>query len=95
MSDSAVNLQNLGTQLGIQLGIGPFAGGLLASAILTGLVLVPILFFTKGKNPMLSFLIGFVMVSLSVAIGWIPIWTFAVIALLTALLFGSKIAERF
>jgi hypothetical protein len=93
MSD--VNLMNFGTQLGITLGIGSFAGGILAAAIMMGLVCIPVLYFTRGKNPMLSFIFGMVMLGFSTSLGWVPAWLFAIIALLTALLFGNEIAKRF
>jgi len=35
------------------------------------------------------------MVGFGVALGWIPIWTFAVISLTIAVLFGKKIVEMF
>lgn len=90
-----VNLQNFPQQLATALGIPLFAGEILAAVLLMSIVIVPILFFTRGKNPMLAFILGFLMVCFGVAMGWVPIWIFAVMGLMIAVLFGNKIAERF
>ena len=94
-SADTVNLQNIPQQLATALGIPLFAGEILATIILFCIVLVPVLFFTKGKNPMIAFILGFMMVCFGVALAWIPIWTFAVMTLAVAVLFGRKIAEMF
>jgi hypothetical protein len=98
-SADSVNLGNFPQQLANALGLtgaaGLFAGQILATVILMSIVMVPFLYFTKGKNPMMAFIVGFMMVCFGVAMSWVPIWTFAVLGLALAVMFGKKIVEMF
>ena len=94
-SADQVSMQNFPAQLASYLGLPTFAGEIMATIIIMSLVMVPILFFTRGRNPMLAFMVGFLTLCFGVAMTWVPIWIFAVFALLTAILFGKKIVEMF
>jgi len=90
----AINLMDFPTQLATQLGIPTFAGQILASSIILALFMFPTLFLTRNfKIPAsLSILImGFISMSLCVALGWLPIWTFMIISLVIALLYAKQI----
>jgi hypothetical protein len=84
---------DFGTQLGVQLGIGPFAGGLLMSIIFMCIFLFPVLFLCR-ENPVLpALMVGFATMSFCVAIGWLSYWVLLMMALLVALLFSGTVRD--
>lgn len=89
-----VGLADFGIMLGDALGIGQFAGGLLASLLFIIFVcLVPCLIFTKGRSFIAEMIAGFAGLCFCVAVGWFDIWVFAVISLITAGLLAIKIKD--
>lgn len=89
-----VNLLALHEQLGERLGVGTFAGGLIASAILLMMGILPVALINRsrkgGGGPMAELFIGLVLLGVCVAITWFPVWIFVLLVFLTALMFSDK-----
>lgn len=88
-----VDITQVPHQLGLALGVSDFVAGIIASIILFTICALPLLFLTRGKNFVLSLCSGMLIVSFCIALGWLPIWLFAVLALLIALMFADKISK--
>jgi len=90
-----VNLLALHEALGERLGVGTFAGGLIASAILLMMTILPVALINRsrkgGGGPVAEIFIGMVILGVCVAITWFPIWIFILLCFLTALMFSDKI----
>lgn len=86
------DLLALPEQLGIALGIGTFAGGILASGILILMWVIPINIFVKGRGDksFLTIISTLVIISLAVVMNWLPLFTLVLIVLLIAGLWGQK-----
>lgn len=93
------NLLDIPTGLSEALGIGTFAAGLLTSIILLMVCLLPCVILTlkaKGNQATIFVLItGMSLLGFDVAVGWFPIWMFAVIVLLIAVMYGKRFADAF
>ncbi len=91
-SDGSVNLLNIPEYLGEKLGVGTFAGGLLAGALVLVAFLMPAVLLAKGKGSALIFIIiiGLVLMGFEVAIAWLPVWLFTVVILMIALFGGLR-----
>jgi len=94
-ADDVVNLLTLHEQLGIRLGVGTFAGGLIASSILLMMGILPIALINRsrkgGGGPMAELFVGLTILGVCVAITWFPVWVFVLLCFLTALMFSDKI----
>lgn len=91
-----VNLLDFPAHLGAALGIGAFAGGILATIILAFAVFGMLGVLTKKRpTPIEAVLIGVPVFSFATAIGWFPVWPFVVMVLFIAFMFGKKIVEVF
>lgn len=80
-------------QLADQLGIPLFAGQILASILVLMFPLLPTLAYTK--NGMALMIVGLAALAFPVALGWFPIWVFAIICLTIALMYGKAILGVF
>ena len=90
---AGIEFADFGNQLGIQLGIGPFAGGLLMSLIFMSIFLFPTLMLCR-KNPVLpALMVGFGAMSFCVAVQWLSYWVLLMMALLVALLFSGSVRD--
>lgn len=94
-AEDDVNLLTLHVQLGERLGVGTFAGGLIASAILLMMAILPVALINRsrkgGGGPIAEIFIGMTILGVCVAITWFPIWIFVLLCFLTALMFSDKI----
>jgi len=89
-----LNLMDIPEYLGDKLGIGPFAGGLLATAILVMMIMLPSAMLIRGKHASLFMLIeGLCIYGFCTAIVWIPIWLMIVLCMLLALLFSGNVRD--
>ena len=90
-----VNLLTLHQQIGERLGVGTFAGGLIASAILLMMTILPLAMINRsrkgGGSPIAELFMGIVILGVCVAITWFPVWIFVLLCFLTALMFSDKI----
>ena len=87
-----MNLLEFGEVLGSALGVGTFAGGLLATLITLGATFIIIVGGTRKIPPTLwSTIICFSILGFCVAVQWFPVWFFALIIIFVALAFGKQI----
>lgn len=85
------DLMGLPEQIGIAFGIGTFAGGILASAVLILMWVVPITILVRGRASIFISMISCVLIlSFAVAISWLPLFTLILIVLMIAGLWASK-----
>ena len=98
-AETDVDLLTLHEQLGTRLGVGAFAGGLIASVILLMMTILPVAMINRsrkgGGTPMAELIVGMGVLGVCVAITWFPVWIFIVICLLAALMFSDKITGVF
>ena len=94
-AEDDVNLLTLHEQLGERLGVGTFAGGLIASAILLMIFILPVALINRsrkgGGGPVAELFLGLAILGVCVAITWFPVWIFVLLCFLTALMFSDKI----
>ena len=95
--DENVNLQDLPKYLSERLGLPTysdyFVGKLLAGSIILVLFLFPTIFLCAAYHRdvwLPSLLVGMGVLSFNVALGWYPVWIFALIVLLIAILYANK-----
>lgn len=78
-------LGDAGILLGAALGIGDLAGGLLISLLFTVFIcLIPCLIFTKGKSMIAEIIAGLLGMGLSMAVGWLNVFFFALVVIAVA-----------
>ena len=87
-----LTLTNFPEHLASKLHISVFAGGLLASLVLTLAFMLPTAIWTKTLYPPL--IAGIICFGLSIVFGWLDYWFLLIVAMLCALMFGSKIAGK-
>lgn len=92
-ADYDFDLPSVPQQLANRMGMSLFAGQILMSVITISLFTLPVLFLTKGKNIMVSLVIGILAMGFCVAIGWLGVWILLVVILFIGLLFASKARE--
>lgn len=96
-AETEVNLLTLHEALGERLGVGTFAGGLIASAILLMMTILPVAMINRsrkgGGGPMAELFVGFTVLGVCVAITWFPLWIFVLLCFFTAVMFSDKLTE--
>lgn len=91
-----VSLLETPEKLGEALGIGTFAGGILATVIMLGAGFIIMgIAFRRRPTPLETLLLGFSIIGFAVSIAWFPVWFFAIIIALVAFLFGKQILGVF
>lgn len=90
-----VNLLDLPEQLGERLGVSTFAGGLIASAILFMITVLPIAMITRRRNTgfIAELVVGFVVMGVCIAINWLPYWFILIFSMIVALMFAGRMRE--
>lgn len=92
-----IDLTTIPQFLADQLGIPLFAGQILASIILMLIILLPVTILTRSKKagflPELAFSLG--VLSLCIALGWLPLFVLVVVILCVAGLWGAKVKGWF
>ena len=86
-----INLTYFPTALANKLSISPFAGGMLASMILTLAFVLPTAIWSKTLIPPLF--MGILCLGACIAMDWLDYWFLLLIAMLIALMFGSKMSS--
>ena len=89
------DIMEVPTYLDEQFACGEFVGGLLASLILLCIVMLPLMYLTKGKAYSIYILFGLLVLAPLVGLGWLPVWLYIIIVLLIALGFGKQLAGFF
>ena len=87
-----VDLTQFPSDLATQLGVSTFAGQLIASGIMIALFVFPTIFLSKTfrLTDAISIVMAFISMSVCVALGWLPVWVFAITSLLIAFLFARS-----
>ena len=85
-----LNLTSFPLILADKLSITDFAGGMLASMILTLAFILPTAIWSKTLIPPLF--VGMLCLGACIAFGWLDYWFLLLIAMLIALMFGSKMS---
>jgi len=86
-----INLTSFPAALADKLSISEFAGGIIASLILTLAFMLPIVIWAKTLLPALF--VGILCIGSSIAMGWLDYWFLLLIGMLVALMFGSKMSQ--
>ena len=89
------DMMEVPTYIDEQFGCGEFVGGLLASLVLLAIILLPLMYLTKGKAYSIYILFGLLVLAPLVGLGWLPVWLYIIIILLIALGFGKQLAGFF
>jgi len=90
-----VDLSEFPTRLSEMLGINEFAGELLASTLLMALFLFPAMMIARGSanQTYIILFVGFSVMGICIALGWLPYFMLLVIVLIVALMFAGKMRE--
>ena len=86
-----LNLTSFDDALADKLSISKFAGGILATLIVTLAFTLPTAIYTRTIIPPLF--VGFLCLCFSVAVGWLDVWPLLLLALLSSLLFAGKMSK--
>lgn len=84
-----VSLPGLAHALGQALGTSDTAGGFIAVFIFFGLIVLPTLYLTKGRNMILALIEGVAVIIFGGFLGWVPPWIPIMFVLLIAALLAS------
>lgn len=91
------NLLDIPKGLASTLGISEFAAGLLTTIILLMVCLLPCVVLTIKAQGNAAFvfilIVGLSILGFCTAVSWFPIWFFAIIGILMALVFGGKFKD--
>lgn len=79
-------------QFGI-VGSDGFIGGLIASVALLVIVMLPLIYLTRGKAYSLYIIFSLLTLAPLVGLGWVPIWLYIIVLLLIAMGFGKELAK--
>ena len=92
-----VELSEFPAALANQFGISLFAGQILASSIVIAFFMFPTIFLQKKYNfsSFASLIMGMMTMSLCVALTWLPVWVFAITAMLIAIMYAGQILKVF
>lgn len=92
-----VELSEFPASLASQFGISLFAGQILASSIVVAFFLFPTIFLQKQYNfsSFATLIVGMMTMSLCVALTWLPVWVFAITAMLIAIMYAGQILKIF
>jgi len=92
-----VDISQTPQQLALALNISLFAGQVISSAIFICLFFFPALFLAKKfrLGDSTSIIVGVLSAGVCIAIGWLPVWVFAVICLLLALGYAKMFSGMF
>lgn len=86
-----VSLIDWPTYLATQLGISLFAAQIMASVIILALVLLPCMLLTKNIYAHIIF--GISALGLTIALGWLPVYLFALISVALAIMLANKLSR--
>jgi len=83
--------QNLADKMGIPL----FATQLLCSGILLLIFVLPTALIGRKKSgsPIAELFVGFITLSVCIALGWLPVWLFLMLCLLVGVMFAGKMRD--
>jgi hypothetical protein len=88
--NSTIFLEELPEALGTMLNIDAEVAGLLITAVLLLMFLMPLLLVKRSKGFMAEMMVGIIILCVCVGLQWAPYWVALIIALLTAIMLSSK-----
>lgn len=93
--DEGVDVSEVPERIGNALGMSgtqaEFVGGLIASSLLMAFFILPTLVLTKGKSTIAVLFIGFMSMTICIALTWLPYWILLFLSLIIAIAYGNKI----
>ncbi len=95
MQAASLNITDVPSNLGAQLGVGAFGGGLIASAVLILGLLLPTALIARKKNAgfVPELVMAFLGLCICVGIGWLSYWILLIIALLVAVMYAGTMRD--
>jgi len=95
-AETDVDISSIPEHLAEKMGIPLFAGQLLCSGILLSIFVLPTAILTRkrGTSPIAELLVGFVILGVCLALGWLPVWILFMLGLLVAFMYADKIAGK-
>jgi hypothetical protein len=90
-----VTIQDIPEQLAVQLSLDTWLAGMILSLFIMMLVLLPIIYLTKGKQGTLYVLVGLAILAPLVGLGWFDLWVYIIIILAIAVGMGQKLIDMF
>lgn len=87
---AGIEFGQFGQQLGFQLGIGRWAGGVLMSLIFMALFLFPVLFLCRSNPTIPAMFTGIGSMVVCVAVGWLDAWVLLLVFVAVSLMFASS-----
>lgn len=87
---STIFLEELPDALAEALNIDTAIAGILLSAVVLLMFLMPVLLVKRSKGFMAEMMLGITIVCFCIGIQWLPYWVGLIIALLTAVFLSSK-----
>lgn len=91
MTNSTIDITEIPAALSEALGIGEFAAGLLLSAVILLMFLMPMLILKRSKGFMSEMMVGIIIVCFCIGVQWLPYWIALVIVLLLAVMLSDKL----
>lgn len=92
-ADDGLDLMNIPYYLAEKFGVSVFIGGLIATLILMLIVLLPVGMLVRSQLVIVSLVL--VLMGVTVALGWLPVYIFFAFSFTLALLFSDKILKVF
>ena len=93
-NEDSISLENFPQQLADALGIGLYAGQLLAASIFLCIFCFPACMLAGRDNAVFALLIvGLPVLAFCIAMGWLAAWILLIVALVVALMFSGKARE--
>lgn len=87
---AGIEFGQFGHQMGVQLGIGDLAGGVLMSLIFMSLFLFPVLFLCRSNPTIPAMFTGVGSMVACVVFGWLPAWIMLLVFVAVSLMFASS-----
>jgi hypothetical protein len=89
-STHALNLTAIPAGLATQLGVSTFTGGIMAFAIFELVFVLPVIFLRQNRSGWLpEMILGFTVMAVAIAIGWLPYYFLLIFSLLVAIMFAG------
>lgn len=92
-AENGINLLDLPAQLGEKLGIGAFAGGILATSILILIFVLPTGMLIRKHGELVLIAETICLMSFSIAVLWCPVWILLILCLIIGLMYSGKARE--
>jgi len=94
-AESDIDISAIPQGLADKMGIPLFATQLLCSGILLLIFVMPVALIGRKKSgsPIAELFVGFLILGVCIALGWLPVWLFLMLCLLVGLMFAGKMRD--